>query len=1097
MITDQDIIVDEDVISDNDIITDDDIVVAKDADVPSGTPPIQPTVSATSQPVTLTDDDILREVDSDLTSQVLMGVKESLLPFAIDKEEYIEAEPTGVDEVAARIAANIITDIASSATVGAIAGSIALPIVGTAAGATIGTVAGIGMGIYRALGFESMMAEVQDRDFDVANAAVNIAVEVNPLFKIAGKGAKQIAKQTTRVAAQGGVQYTQAKQYGATDTVAKIAGVVGAGVTGAAGFLGPLVSSKKLSNKGMKASIEAMEEDGRSLEITQKALAKMEAAGEAEAFYAKNASMTKATKPEHFDELYDINPEAMNSMITPKEEKAVAAMMTAMSNKTHPATGKPITLDISEEVVKRESARMRFAADMENTARVYVPKSKKEGVELIEEGVKAARASGLSEKQAWALTRQAKYIDDVIQEEVEVYGKNIGLREPITNNLFEEGGDLLYIAKATEHVSGISMTRMVDDMAKAHNTHSYFMQGAIKEVKDVLKLADTAKLPRNKIGTMLEAGIENAPASYRPTLKRASEVFERIKSDVMAKGVAIDTIDNYFTRVTVPQDLAMARVRNAMSQYSNSEIVKGTTGVPNDLRRILSASVDEPLTESNLKKALQAFEREGFDKSKEGFASMASFSRHGSMPELIRERDFARVVMTYANNLHKAAVIDPVIKQLRMTVPALEALGFKRSAKYWNKYIADMSGKASEAKSIKLQQQMQTRSLLIEKLEFGDITGLEKLGGQTKLYARDLLSYGMSQFYPNFLGWRLAAPARNMTQPFLMTATEIGGKGKVGQLMSSYGVKLATNAWADLLKNPGKFKTMRKELVDQGYFAGKFIGEGVQEYERSLRKSVKGLGIPLAMIDKINEVGMWMYTMSDMVNRYITRNMSAQLTKDILAGNEASKFFVKRLPEGLRAEVAKTMRDKDFGKTQQLVTDYVMGKTQLNYGRHALSQFGREHGHLVSMFTKWPTSVASDTYVGFKHEGKGLSRLTQRLLAPLAGLVALQQIREEADLPPQVEVFLKKDLTDMSPIMAMKIGTPPVLESLYRTGRAAKSYAEAGWSALEGDMETAELRMVHGTEQLGEGIGSVLPLGYGLIKGGQPTVRGLLGEEDE
>jgi len=104
--------------------------------------------------------------------------------------------------------------------------------------------------------------------------------------------------------------------------------------------------------------------------------------------------------------------------------------------------------------------------------------------------------------------------------------------------------------------------------------------------------------------------------------------------------------------------------------------------------------------------------------------------------------------------------------------------------------------------------------------------------------------------------------------------------------------------------------------------------------------------------------------------------------------------------------------------------NYISAKTLFNYNRQTLSAFGRFMGPMLSVFTKWPSSIAGDIYRTFLNKGlKGGSKdVGVRYLGPLATAVMVQQMLPEniTDSERFRAVFGREGLASSSPVLTVK-----------------------------------------------------------------------------
>jgi hypothetical protein len=142
------------------------------------------------------------------------------------------------------------------------------------------------------------------------------------------------------------------------------------------------------------------------------------------------------------------------------------------------------------------------------------------------------------------------------------------------------------------------------------------------------------------------------------------------------------------------------------------------------------------------------------------------------------------------------------------------------------------------------------------------------------------------------------------------------------------------------------------------------------------------------------------------------------------------------------------------------VANYLIGKTQLIYGKQNASKFSQDYGKLVSMFAKWTSTVVGEVYD--KGMAKEAGYLTAKYFGPLVTLMALNSQLDSVmdDDNPMRRLALGKNLIDISPAMALKVNTPPAISVPMALGKA-------GYDVMKGASEGAPL------EALQQGASSV------------------------
>jgi hypothetical protein len=337
-----------------------------------------------------------------------------------------------------------------------------------------------------------------------------------------------------------------------------------------------------------------------------------------------------------------------------------------------------------------------------------------------------------------------------------------------------------------------------------------------------------------------------------------------------------------------------------------------------------------------------------------------------------------------------------------------------------------------------------------------------------------------SQIYPNLLGGNVYAPMRNLTQTPFLTGTEIGGiEGQkvVGRgamkaaasLRSKHGTKVQLGKTLPEVRH-----SMEAELRALGLAPGEHFGKGDVAHEAALR-STKYLGRGVRFVDSWNKWMMALYSKSDVVNRYITLYTAKELAKDALAGKGYALDYVKRLNAGDKASIYKLMKSGNQDDLGVLMARQLIAKTQFNYGKESLSEFGREFGRAVSMFTKWPLMVMGDLEE-LQRNGRALDGI-KKYVAPMLALGAADIALNEMEFfeNPAAKLAFGRGLFAAAPGGALLgVSTPPLVQ-------APLDLIDAADSMIKGDVG-------RGAQKLVKTASPFMPFGVTVTKDGPSTI---------
>lgn len=418
------------------------------------------------------------------------------------------------------------------------------------------------------------------------------------------------------------------------------------------------------------------------------------------------------------------------------------------------------------------------------------------------------------------------------------------------------------------------------------------------------------------------------------------------------------------------------------------------------------------------------------------------------IPDLIREKDLGRLLGGWIDSVTADASMRKNLRKINSDAEALSKVDPTASA-YLRNYVTDVSG-GSRAVAGWARSKMNsfTANQLEKALDArGNNNSVKAYFHEAAAELPQFMQYAQAQLYPYFLGLRVDAVVRNLTQPYLLTLPEIGGNAayrtklimeSIPQSISGMFTgnkinkkvfeELANKGWLPPDPTPGQFQQLRK-----GIESGGAIKKGSKKF-----------------LEMANTLAMIGYQQSDLANRVVTLSVGKRLAKDIIKGNKDALTYVQKLPPSYRRQVTDALKSGDNELVQDRVLDHLMATTQFNYNRASMSEYGREMGSAFSQFSKWPTAIGADIFDGYdaaKFEKlKGGTRLpsnTRRVLtkylAPYMMLSGANAVffGEEGPTERQKQVF-GADLAGSSPLSSItapmsdpgRAFTPPVYQAV-------------------------------------------------------------------
>lgn len=972
---------------------------------------------------------LLREGEpagEDYLGAALRGAQRQLAPYTMEQDKVSDTTGEKVTEVAS----NIGTAVAGSMAAAALGGAVAGPV-----GAFIGPLA---LGAYTGIAEEYARAKQDDREFDWKKAAVNVLAESVP-----GLGKMKVIP---RALTAGALTAGQSAQYGGRRDDIILAGVLGGGLTAAGGLLTARKNAKAVE---MTANLteDAPDVVAKNTRRVSNALDVNEQAAD-EALKMEQQLRKKYAKKD----------ELLKQAIVSPSEKTEELIPLLTKNKIHPDQ-----VDIRNEQVLKwaRNATGRHEAESidEALARTGITR------EMAYDGY-------LMSRYKKAAGRRARSNILGIRDSVEAFH----------DRFLERVEDARYVARRADRLSKVTSFEVrMDDLAKAMNRHHAFTSQLITDANILERNTRKAGLSLERVTEILDEASklgklpDRLNDAQREAMSGWIDIHNRLFDEGLKAGIfrAKQKIPFYYhhTRVDLPTAVKRTRsqLRNLVQMADESADPEATiarymrSSEGKDLRKFLGIVAPKtPETTSDLVALDRLLGSRDMLKRirKEMPEVSAAYERTGELPLYLKESNVGRAFTQYVNEVSRAIHLSQPIAKMRTDAMVLRSLGGEKTAKYFDQLADDSIGIGYQphAGIQALKDQFRTN--------FGDLKEYSQLSwlGKTAYQLPDLGKLMMQQPYVAFLGLRADAPVRNLTQPNLMTATDLaaetpkGLRGKASAYYQNMALKAQGKAALKTFSPAGDGKTlpisrpikyMYEVLKEEGRVPPKFLGESFSLLDTSIAKTPGPLGAVVKGTEKFNDVAMAAYAASDVVNRYITRQMGKDIVADALKGHKVANATLSNISGAYGRKIRQAMAAGDWQAVEDGLIDYLIGKTQFHYGKHAASQFSREFGPLVSMFAKWPSSIVGD--LGEKARRKDISGIFHKYMGPLAALVGIHAtLNATAGDTPERRALLGRSVINYGPVLSATslMQQHPVLGSL-------GGLARAGTTAVDGDIDRA------------------------------------------
>lgn len=584
----------------------------------------------------------------------------------------------------------------------------------------------------------------------------------------------------------------------------------------------------------------------------------------------------------------------------------------------------------------------------------------------------------------------------------------------------------------------------------------------IEEIDDLAQKTGTRRAAKTgKVVDIIEGKIAATTDGEKQVAAAVSKEFDRMYNfftqgvrELGIRGFDIPKLDQYVSRMTkeIPEVLATVELELTKAAREASEVLGKKI---NNISEISSADfqkVKDLATIRNLReytnwiKNADVDVRNGselaitirqslrseddirvLDKVARGTMERVALDR--PIPDFIREKDIYKVLDRYSQDMLSNLYQRKELAELRSIAKVLDDRGGKSEAQYINNIVEDVLGvrKGTVAHFMR-DIKGQVARTLNPKIDKALAEGNDRAAFiyTTLKEMVDLPSFLSNQIYPNLLGWRVVPVLTNALGGLARAAPELGGV--YGYTNYTRGLVWARQNWSAGLK----------ELTDKGYVPGQWTRSGQKALADGIRAS--GLvNIPTEAMEKLNRVGMALYTKSEELNRVSLLGMSKMMAHDLATGVAGAQKSLARFPSSVQRAVA---RAKSQGEVEDILMQHMNSTIAFNYNRPSLYEFGRTLGPMFATFAKWPTAIAGEIISEYRTKSMSAAtrRVAERYTAPLLAFAAIDYMladRLEEDERLQ-KIVGKSGITKAAPITSVAaftrgdIFTPPAIDTIVK-----------------------------------------------------------------
>jgi hypothetical protein len=675
---------------------------------------------------------------------------------------------------------------------------------------------------------------------------------------------------------------------------------------------------------------------------------------------------------------------------------------------------------------------------------------------------------GMVNDSTYKLAKQQQYAFDVVHDTMMVRQANKfgGLVDPASNKIKKAFYDLRYMLSEIDDTVGTDIAVLADDLHVKNNLMGTFQNRWFDVGDTLIELREKSKMTPEELYQLLTnrkyraSQWKSLTPDAKKTVREWRIAFEQLRRTAEKDhDMIITKLANYAPQKTVEpaelvvrlgkwaedadivESMAGLHITDPIGQAvkENGSLAELVTSLQNLYDEKIVTKADYIVAVKKLQDVLKT-------KSSLGYEVAATFRRTGKVPDRILETNIDKLWYSYVNNISKGAYLNLPLKALEAQYEILKEVGLPKAAKYLDEYLLNMAGVPTGlAKQVALWRA--NWEVGVKEFFTGE-TALSRAGQATALNIPAMMFRITQSIYPNALGFNPKSVMLNWTQPFMMTATEVGAGGSsvYGQKVAIKAAKraLVTQAQAGL----GFFSEARKILNKKGLAPPVFTGEGYEAMKLGIRGTVPKM--LHKFLKKEEEFAMSLFQHADYNNRLVSSYMAEDVVGDLFEGAALSKLgkplkkehiiakaFISRMEPGYRSRLQSLLKhNATRAEVENTVAQYLISKTQFVYGKAGMHEFGRRMGPLFAMFTKFPASVGSDIFFRLKTRGaEGAAEVGSKYLAPLIALMTVDAFYKYEDAPRSRELLGPQGFTSFAPVYsimdAQGFVAPPIAQTGY------------------------------------------------------------------
>lgn len=495
---------------------------------------------------------------------------------------------------------------------------------------------------------------------------------------------------------------------------------------------------------------------------------------------------------------------------------------------------------------------------------------------------------------------------------------------------------------------------------------------ALQEGGDISKLSDKELQTAKDIGSYFHIGLQEANGLSR-------------ESGIDVTPMSIRARDGYLPVMTLQSSEALPRIQNALEKVTEQTGIKSLADLsPADFEALRKnnpladqlADVAQMYSDRELQTPRdyadsidQLINKRGGANTYETQANAAIQRTGGEIPDLIREKNIARMMNRWNQNTARHLYLRRPVDQLLKMADTMDTAGGKYEAQYVRNNIQDLMGvrQGTVGEATRWARTSLTRTM--DKL-------IDKAGPNSPLST----PFKMAKGIPMVLDYAGGAVVNNkfflntknyiqhQIIPFTSIAPYLGG---------TYGYRAVWRAIPRALANMRQYMALAAERGHMPSALGRNLETA---FEGAFDSELARRGVQVT--DAINRIGLIPMHIAVDSSRAINIAVGEVLAEDLAARDPGAMGSLRSFSTQLRSQILPNL-DKP-GVTSRLISDNLNSAAIMHFNKASMSEFGRVMGPMFSTFTRLPTQAWGEALYDIRAEKplQGAWKVANRLLVP-------------------------------------------------------------------------------------------------------------------